>query len=431
MLFQELEIIHANTINNLQELVPAPASSCIQEAIMSLVPNCGDISDSDRLKYGIRLSICEFASAGIDYPAICDNEAFIRLCANQLEGKSQWWTTLSGNTRAVNVICGEYSRKTYAYQMVQAFENVSSVHRQLYRDLSALVSLQRERSDNYVEGSFAKLKSMQFSVDYLQDSIAVLNDAIVSATDFGVRKIDDDVQAAIESLENMKGVQERLFAHSLERFGSVSNSAYAEIESLSELVGREFLAHSRSIEAATMRRQEMSGLIEQQIIDQRRSLELYAEIEHNFLHLMQLILDGYNASRQDLETIKGLHCELGSKLEILDNQVTEFNHSLARAMAWVSFSGPRTAGIVLVLAGGAASVYSVGRNLSIGVLIGGIALAVLNSYIWVLLSTAIVFTCVYSRLAECNTTKPAKPPPTPNPSSTAKPSANACLELYF
>lgn len=92
--------------------------SCYRSAAASLVLDCSAIGENNvqgsgiRVAYAAQLAVCEFEATGINFPQECrdlNNRKFqeikVMKCVKRLEGRPQWWTTLSNNIQNAAVMC--------------------------------------------------------------------------------------------------------------------------------------------------------------------------------------------------------------------------------------------------------------------------------------------------------------------------------------
>lgn len=120
---QTTESAFLQTLAVLDNLRSKP--SCHRDSIGHLLSSCFELQkasnsqhvDSKKAALAARIAICEFESAGIDYPRDCRALKGGRAdhgddgCLRRLADRPQWWTTLSNSMQTVNVICKSVARE--------------------------------------------------------------------------------------------------------------------------------------------------------------------------------------------------------------------------------------------------------------------------------------------------------------------------------
>lgn len=132
------------------ELVPDP--SCVYNALEHIISSCDVPEDiTERTRLGIRLSLCEFAAAGVAYPPICEDPFSLKTCTSLLETKSTWWTTFSGNYRHISTICTELQPQFNMRQVLAVYGNASSLFATYHDIISKEMRAEQEHHRKEVE----------------------------------------------------------------------------------------------------------------------------------------------------------------------------------------------------------------------------------------------------------------------------------------
>ena len=92
-----------NTLTSLQR-----RPTCYRKAAISIIHHCKeittDIPDHNRVRFAIKLTICELDLIA-QTPDVCRVEERWRECVRELASKDHWWATFSGNLHEVMNVC--------------------------------------------------------------------------------------------------------------------------------------------------------------------------------------------------------------------------------------------------------------------------------------------------------------------------------------
>lgn len=110
---------------------------CVKDALADFLPQCisdgGILAIEDRIKVQttIKLSICEFENSGLNdwVPRICllENSDSLLHCMEDLDMRSEWWTTYSGYYQKLNELCNQYSLPFQQEKIVNTFLNLTDI----------------------------------------------------------------------------------------------------------------------------------------------------------------------------------------------------------------------------------------------------------------------------------------------------------------
>ena len=155
---------------------------CNQRALAKVMPQCihgvENITPSQQKFTAMELSICEFENNGLDYPLEC--HASVRnlntnTCIQALEKSPQYWTTFSGNYRAVKDICHQISLPYEKDQIIEVYENMTLLYRSVMEDLKSSHHKYTVELEMKIQNKFNKLFSV---VDDLMRSRAEENNKV-------------------------------------------------------------------------------------------------------------------------------------------------------------------------------------------------------------------------------------------------------------
>lgn len=128
----ELEDVASFTADDLDRLLEDPPG-CVQHAMRSIFEECvlngiHAVDPKDRRTLAIEMSVCEFESAGVEYPVECSTtEKDYDTCIWKLGLVPQYWTTFSGNYRDIGLFCEGVSRNNEKEQLVALYLNITRV----------------------------------------------------------------------------------------------------------------------------------------------------------------------------------------------------------------------------------------------------------------------------------------------------------------
>lgn len=157
---------------SLTSLANYHSSPCTYEALADYIDLCSeksfDLVDAHlRLQLAVKLSICEFEEAGVEYPGECKmmaaKEDFLD-CVKQFRASSQLWTTYSGNYRKLRSLCYEESLPYTKIHIIELFSNITSAYAEFYHSM---------------KGSFQAASAQQDEMmEKFHQLLALVNDAI-------------------------------------------------------------------------------------------------------------------------------------------------------------------------------------------------------------------------------------------------------------
>lgn len=189
--------------DSMNELATIHTSACTYNALKQYLDQCTatsfDLVDSHlRLELAVKLSICEFEEAAVDFPAICkalqERRDYFD-CVQQFRGSSQLWTTYSGNYRRLRSMCYEESYPHAKNHIIELFANITKVYSGFYETLLASFDKVYSRQDELAsqllallalvnEASVRQKDELEKSLDESENHFAALRNI---HTDFSAR----------------------------------------------------------------------------------------------------------------------------------------------------------------------------------------------------------------------------------------------------
>ena len=151
----ELEDAASFTADELDRLLEDPPG-CIQLAMRPIFEKCvlngiHAVEPKDRRSLAIEMSVCEFESAGVEYPAECSTTDY-DTCIWKLGLVPQYWTTFSGNYRDIGLFCEGVSRNNEKEQLVLLYLNITKVFAGFRHAFYESYSKSQEMKDEMEEG---------------------------------------------------------------------------------------------------------------------------------------------------------------------------------------------------------------------------------------------------------------------------------------
>lgn len=154
-----------NILAQINELASSPG--CVYEALESILQSCEAPEDvTERTWLTVKLSICEFLAAHIEFPDFCRDRSRLAQCTQLLETKATWWTTYSGNYRQISVICSEYQPHSGARRALGVIKNATDLFSRYEEDQRKVLAFAENAFSVIVErwGALSRNLTTGFSV---------------------------------------------------------------------------------------------------------------------------------------------------------------------------------------------------------------------------------------------------------------------------
>lgn len=174
----DLDVAHVEA--GFQQLT-AYRNSCTFVALRDFVASCkesgGDYMDASlRLVLAVKLSICEFTEAGVDYPKECrqtassinDTDIDFLDCVASLRQVPQFWTTYSGNYRKLRSVCYEELAPYMKESIIELYWNITRLYSQFFESASSSAS----KMDDVQEQSLQNLRSLSDHIRKIDSQLA-------------------------------------------------------------------------------------------------------------------------------------------------------------------------------------------------------------------------------------------------------------------
>lgn len=147
-LYPKYRLMALELISKLDSL--AETHGCVYDALVPILDTCMTPENTrERICISIRLSICEFKSARIEYPEVCNNLDKSEKCTQLLESKPTWWTTFSGNYRQIPIICQEFRPSYESHKLIAAFRDSVDIFTQYQNELQKIINTAASSSDMF------------------------------------------------------------------------------------------------------------------------------------------------------------------------------------------------------------------------------------------------------------------------------------------
>lgn len=161
--------VFADAHAEISALAPDSAkhADCIREALQDLLPKClgfteekqqplaFTLSDEERRKYSIALSVCQFKAAYMEFPTVCDvpmhtttSSDSTKLCLIKLHANPQWWTTFNGYYQSVGSLCLEQANSFQSDRILSLYQDMTTMQEGLLRHVQvAVAELMKQHQD--------------------------------------------------------------------------------------------------------------------------------------------------------------------------------------------------------------------------------------------------------------------------------------------
>lgn len=145
------------------------SSSCSHNALLEYMELCSEIGfdlvdPQLRLRLAVKLSICEFEEASVEFPNKCkhlDTASEYISCVKEFRRIPQLWTSYSGNYRKLRTLCYEELLPHAKNHIVELFANITKIYSSFYETMAR--SQEKMAAGNDVLAS--KLQALQEMMD--------------------------------------------------------------------------------------------------------------------------------------------------------------------------------------------------------------------------------------------------------------------------
>lgn len=179
-----------NLLARINELVSNP--SCVYDALETILQSCETPEDvTERTWLTVKLSICEFLAARVEFPEICRDQFSLAKCTRLLETKATWWTTYSGNYRQISVICSEYQPQAGARKALEVLSNATDLFGRYEQDQRGVLAFSENAFNLVVEKWSALSRNLSTGFSIYESQL----DAIRQSTQFESTEIHNRILA--------------------------------------------------------------------------------------------------------------------------------------------------------------------------------------------------------------------------------------------
>ncbi|CAG8607328.1 24402_t:CDS:10 [Dentiscutata erythropus] len=202
--------------------------NCFKDAALTLRHGCRniDISDNDKIKYAVRLTMCEIATANLVAPMECnDIVQDVGTCVEALARIPQLWTSYSGYFREVFHMC-------FAVRYSIERDLLEELHRNITQNQLINYSILRVQQNDMIswrKEEMARLIQLEKSQSMILNSVNVI-EKITSLASVNMVSLKDNLSDSQEIVQGTLGQLSQL-RKELEEYRSKASEAFEEINS--------------------------------------------------------------------------------------------------------------------------------------------------------------------------------------------------------
>lgn len=217
-------------VDNLPDTKLFEESLCTHDAVFEYLEDCSSrgvdsVEPLVRLRLAVRLSVCEFRAAKVEYPESCkflNSHDTYNQCVQAFRANSQLWTTYSGNWRKLRSMCHEEAAPFIKTQILNLYFNVTELFSQFFQSASESYA----DSEKFSQAAASKLNTtlqaildMQTRVEVFEHTLQVL-----------LEKMELMIETSQESWDTAQSRAERFF----DSFDSTSTEVMDTVQEMSE-----------------------------------------------------------------------------------------------------------------------------------------------------------------------------------------------------
>ncbi|OBA19040.1 Tht1-domain-containing protein, partial [Metschnikowia bicuspidata var. bicuspidata NRRL YB-4993] len=133
VLGNDLSLFASEIGSQFKDLYQSQQLLCSQNALYEFINECqlrgaDSVSPKLRIQLAVKLSICEFKEANVEYPKSCQNvecDEDFEICVQEFLESPQLWTTYSGHYRRLRSVCYEEAVPFIRHNILDLFFNVT------------------------------------------------------------------------------------------------------------------------------------------------------------------------------------------------------------------------------------------------------------------------------------------------------------------
>ncbi|CAG8607116.1 1700_t:CDS:10 [Cetraspora pellucida] len=215
--------------------------NCFKDAALTLRHGCRniDISDNDKIKYAVRLTMCEIATANLVAPMECNDIQDVGTCVEALARIPQLWTSYSGYFREVFHMC-------FAVRYSLERDLLEELHRNITQNQLINYSILRVQQSDMIswrKEEMARLIQLEKSQSMILNSVNVI-EKITSLASVNMVSLKDNLS---DSQEIVQGTLSQLsqLREELEVYRSKTSETFEEINSATD---QQFMSLKQTME---------------------------------------------------------------------------------------------------------------------------------------------------------------------------------------
>lgn len=319
--------------DSMDQLISVHSSPCTYQALSEYLDKCTevgfDLVDPQlRLRLAVKLSLCEFLEAGVEYPEQCrktETNDDIHRCIQSFRAVAQLWTTYSGNYRKIRSLCYEESFPHTKAHILDVFANITRVYSSFYES---------------VEKSFSEVKKNQLDISLRFESLLLLVDSAITTKRAELSDLDTEAGTLRAQFQLFLGEMASVFRRSEKEALELQEELDSAREHASQLsraiqgIGQD--AETTGSELVSAREVEK----QQFLFDLREMAAFVGETSHFaralMAHLQQMLVHS-QAQREALEknsnSLEALAGSISGLLDIAEGFQAAFLESTSAARA--------------------------------------------------------------------------------------------------
>lgn len=267
-----------------------------------------------RLLLAVKLSLCEFIEAGLEFPATCDtilggtinsvsSYRQCQECIAAFRAVPQLWTTYSGNYRKLRLLCFEEQAPFMKDSILDLFLNITKLYSRFY-DSAQDATLSMEFSQ---EETTRRLRELQSLIESIFHQIRVLGRDLVDEHKETILMQKSNQESVLDQFQIMNAVMTNILYNSSrdannlrERIGLARNS----FVSFNDAITESNLQTSNSL--------EMIDKQHQKLVESAKASSHITELMFNSLNSLEFSSSGI------LSKIDQIH----DKIEVINTDLT-------------------------------------------------------------------------------------------------------------
>lgn len=216
-------------------------TTCTYKALREFTQLCQEFGADNidanlRLRLAVKLSICEFIEAGVDYPEECKiinpesddvgNETTFRACVANLRSVPQFWTTYSGNFRKLRLLCFEELAPFVKDNILDLYLNITRLYSTFYssasRSAQSMARGQEETLENLgalketindlVKQMFQFKEAFTSHQEMNMEAVVAGQDVVLSQFHSMSSMLTNNILGSIKNTETLQNQMQNLFS---------------------------------------------------------------------------------------------------------------------------------------------------------------------------------------------------------------------------